>query len=207
MADPGYEALERLGRVRLSRTFFMRDFLYSETSNHFRVPNIPDDVDSALWVGKRICEELLEPLQDTFGRIHIRSAFRSEMLNRFCVQQGLNCAPNEQARGGHIWDSPDARGKRGGMVCIVIPWLIDACESGLDWRQFAFWVHDHLAYSVMIFYRDLLALNISWNETPLRKIFSRINPEGTFVPIPVESGKIGEGAYTDLLLRLKGARR
>ena len=70
-------ALEELGRIRLSKSFFMRDFLYSEISNFYKIPNIPDDPDLAIKAGTKLCEELLEPLQETFGRIEIRSAYRS----------------------------------------------------------------------------------------------------------------------------------
>lgn len=35
------QALEELGRVRLSKHFFMRDFLYSEISQIEGIPNIP----------------------------------------------------------------------------------------------------------------------------------------------------------------------
>ena len=38
-------ALENLGRVRLSPNFYMRDFLYSEISNFHGIPNLPDDPD------------------------------------------------------------------------------------------------------------------------------------------------------------------
>ncbi len=32
-----YDALDRFGRIRLSKHFFMRDFLYSEISNFYSV--------------------------------------------------------------------------------------------------------------------------------------------------------------------------
>ena len=70
-------SLETLGRVRLSRSFFMRDFLHSEIANFYGVPNIPEDPDQAIAAGGRLCEELLEPLQATFGRLAIRSAYRA----------------------------------------------------------------------------------------------------------------------------------
>ena len=37
MTTEGCEALEVLGRTRLSRNFFMRDFLYSETASEYGV--------------------------------------------------------------------------------------------------------------------------------------------------------------------------
>jgi len=76
-----YRALERLGRVQLSKSFFMRDMLYSEISNYYGIPNIPVYPDTAIEAGKRLCGTLLEPLQDQFGRITIRSAYRSPSVN------------------------------------------------------------------------------------------------------------------------------
>lgn len=67
--------LEDLGRVQLSKSFFMRDFLYSEISNWYGVPNFPDHPEKAIYTGIQLCEQLLEPLQEKFGRIAIRSAF------------------------------------------------------------------------------------------------------------------------------------
>jgi len=45
----------------------MRDFLYSEIANVHRITNLPDDPQLAIAAGKRLCEELLEPLQATFA--------------------------------------------------------------------------------------------------------------------------------------------
>ena len=76
-------SLEQLGRVRLSSSFFMRDFLHSEIADMNGIPNIPDDPTLAIAVGRRLCEELLEPLQATFGRVAIRSAYRAPAVNTF----------------------------------------------------------------------------------------------------------------------------
>lgn len=80
-AVASYEALDRFGRVRLSQHFFMRDFLYSEISNLYGIQNLPENPDMAIAAGKRLCEELLEPLNATFGRISVRSAYRSLAVN------------------------------------------------------------------------------------------------------------------------------
>ena len=100
-------ALEELGRVRLSKSFYLRDFLYSEIANHYGMPNIPDDPDLAIAAGSRLCEELLEPLQEAFGRIAIRSAYRSPSINEFGNRNKLNCASNEKNYAAHIWDRRD----------------------------------------------------------------------------------------------------
>jgi len=75
------KSLEDLGRVRLSPNFYMRDFLYSEVANFYGIPNIPDNPDLAIEAGRQLCEQLLEPLNATFGRVCIRSAYRSVRRN------------------------------------------------------------------------------------------------------------------------------
>src|SRR5438270_4490508 len=87
--------LEEFTRVRLSRSFFMRDFLYSDISNLHGIPNLPDNPDLAIAAGRRLCEELLEPLQATFGRLAIRSA----AVNAFGNAHHNNCASNERNQG------------------------------------------------------------------------------------------------------------
>ena len=73
--------LEVLGRVRLSDHFFMRDFLYSEISNAYGIPNNPVDKNLAIEAGTNLCRNLLEPLREKFGHLSIRSAYRSPDVN------------------------------------------------------------------------------------------------------------------------------
>lgn len=170
-------ALEDLGRVRLSRSFFMRDFLYSEISNFCGIRNIPDDPDLAVHVGKKLCAELLEPLVATFGGISIRSAYRSCAVNEYGNEHKLNCASNEANYARHIWDRRDADGFMGATACIVVRWFADRYADG-DWRSLAWWIHDHLPYASLCFFPKLAAFNISWHEHPARCIDSYIAPKG-----------------------------
>src|SRR5205085_8581868 len=75
-------ALTALGRVRLSKSFFMRDMLHSEIAQVHGLLNAPDDPDLAIEAGTRLCEDLLEPLQARWGRVAIRSAYRSSQVNQ-----------------------------------------------------------------------------------------------------------------------------
>jgi len=88
------DALEKLGMVRLPRSFYMRELLYSETAN-FHEKNIPDDPDLTIEVGRKLCEALLEPLNATFGRVALRSSYRSGDINAFCNEHKYGCAKNE----------------------------------------------------------------------------------------------------------------
>lgn len=173
------KALEELGRVRLSNSFFMRDFLYSEIANYYGKPNIPENPDIAIEVGTRLCNELLEPLNATFGRIAVRSSYRSPTVNAFGNEKKLNCASNERNYAGHIWDHLDANGYKGATACVVVPWFLDRYEKGADWRALAYWIHNHLPYSVLEFFPKLCAFNISWHEKLRRHIRSYIEPAST----------------------------
>ena len=179
MRKPGSMwSLETLGRVRLSKSFYMRDFLYSEIGSFHRIPNLPDDPDLAIAAGRKLCEELLEPLQDTFGRVAVRSAFRSAELNAYGNTHKLNCARNDANYGHHIWDRLDEDGCMGAGASIVIPWFADRYEQGRDWRDLAWWIHDHLPYSEMWFFPKLCAFNLTWREVPRRTISSYVPPRG-----------------------------
>jgi hypothetical protein len=171
--------LEELGRVRLSNSFFMRDFLYSEIANLHGLSNVPDDPALAIEAGRHLCEELLEPLNVTFGRIAIRSAYRSFAVNQFGNEHGYNCASNEKNYASHIWDRRDGNGFVGATACVVIPWFAERYEAGADWRSLAWWVHDHLPYSKLQFFPTLCAFNIQWHEKPKQRIDSFIAPRGT----------------------------
>jgi hypothetical protein len=171
-------SLEQLGRVRLSSSFFMRDFLHSEIADVHGIPNIPDDPDLAIAAGRRLCEELLEPLQAAFGRLAIRSAYRAPAVNAFGNAHGLSCASNERNYARHIWDRQDARGCMGALATVVVPWFADRYDEGADWRAMAWWIHDHLPYSELQFFPKLAAFNIGWHERPKRRIDSFIHPRG-----------------------------
>jgi hypothetical protein len=89
---------EDLGRVRLSPNFLMRDFLYSEIANFSGVPNVPERPDLAVAVGRRLCEELLEPLQRTFGRLGIRSGYRSAAATALGNTRGYGSAASRKRK-------------------------------------------------------------------------------------------------------------
>src|SRR6516162_8972930 len=54
-------SLEELGRVRLSASFFMRDFLHSEIADFHGILNIPDAPDLAIAAGRKLCERRSNP--------------------------------------------------------------------------------------------------------------------------------------------------
>ncbi|MEM9969743.1 MAG: hypothetical protein AAF762_01405 [Pseudomonadota bacterium] len=167
-----YTALEDLGRVRLSRHFFMRDFLWSEIAAMHLRHNLPDDPDLALEAGIKLATELLDPLVETFGPIAIRSALRSCDLNHFGATEvkPQKCSQNPANYAAHIWDRRDAKGRMGACATVVVPWFADQYAQGRDWRDLAWWLHDHLDYHEIMFFPKLAAFNLTWREEPSRRI-------------------------------------
>jgi len=171
-------AAEQFSRVRLSQSFFMRDFLYSEIAAIHGMANLPGDPDLAIAAGRALCENLLEPLQASFGRLAIRSAYRSPEVNDLGCRHRLSCASNEKNRARHIWDKRSADGRMGALTSVVVPWLADRMNAGTNWQAMAWWIHDKLPYSELQFFPKLFAFNIGWHEAPKRTIYSFIEPRG-----------------------------
>lgn len=164
-----FTQLEDFGRERLSKNFFMREFLHSEISQIENIPNIPDDPELAIKAGKALCKNVLEPIQERLGRIFVRSGFRSCRINAIGAanKNQYKCAKNEANYAAHIWDRRDENGYMGATACIVVCSFVDYYERTGDWPALAWWIHDHIpAYAKMFFFPKLAAFNISWREDP-----------------------------------------
>jgi hypothetical protein len=144
----------------------MRDFLYSEIAAITGMRNLPDDADLAIAAGRNLCEHLLEPLQATFGRLAIRSAYRSPEVNAYGNTHFHNCGSNERNRARHIWDRRSVDGGIGVMTSVVVAWLVDRLDKGATWQGMAWWIHDQLPYSELQLFPKLAAFNIGWHEFP-----------------------------------------
>lgn len=160
-----YWNLEKLGRIRLSESFFMREFLYSEVANYHRISNIPDYPDIAIQTGMRLCQQILEPLQAHYGRLYIRSGYRSPTVNQLCSDKGLGCKANEKNYARHIWDYRDAGNRLGAMCVVVIPSFIKEYERTNNVEPIRSWIEDNIEHSELIFFKKLAAFNIGWKET------------------------------------------
>jgi len=175
------DALEDLGRERLSRHFFMRDMLHSETAMITGVANVPLDPELALHAGRKLCTLVLDPLVETFGPIAIRSAYRNRLVNDL-AGTAARAKQSDNARAHHIWDERDANGHAGATACIVIPWFADRYAKGRDWRDLGWWLHDRteeeLPFAHVRIFPKLAAMSIGWHETLGRRIVGPPNGHG-----------------------------
>ena len=173
--DPqSYSGLDRLGRIPLSESFHLREFLYSEIAVHHGLRNVPDvgRVQDAVRAGTQLCEQLLEPLQEVFGRIHVRSGYRSRAVNAAGVGRH-NCAADND--GFHTWDHPHPVHGWGATACISMPRVSRAVlQSGLPYQALAWWIHErlpnwgHVEFFATPEHSDELCFNIGWSERPMK---------------------------------------
>jgi hypothetical protein len=187
-----YSGLDKLGRIPLSRNFHMREFLYSEIAVHYNLRNVPEDIDRAVKSGSELCRLLLDPLHDAFGRVHVRSGYRSRTVNGAGVGKH-NCAADND--GAHTWDFESKSGHGfGAMACVSIPNISKQILAGdVDVASLAWWIYDHLPdWSTLEFFAapnitfaDEVTFNIGWHERPMRRITSwRGGPRNMHESIP-----------------------
>ena len=174
-----YAALEKLGRVRLSENYYMREFLYSSIGDYFNISNYPDNPQLAVEAGSQLCQNLLEPLKQAFGHVAIRSAFRNCAVNDFGNKNGHNCSSNEKSYGDHIWDKRDAEGNMGACATIFLPKFSGNMKANNgNWIDLAWWIHDNLPYHSQYYFSEKGHLNLGWREKPERWIKSYVKPKG-----------------------------
>ena len=69
----------------------------------------------------------------------------------------------------------DKNGKKGATASVVVPWFIDYLKvrPEMSWKAMAWWIHDHLDYSEVVFFHSrrfrYAAFNIRWHETDVRR--------------------------------------
>lgn len=201
------KSLEDFGRIRLSKSFFMRDFLYSEISQIEGIPNIPDNPELAILTGEALCQNVLEPIQEKLGRISIRSAYRSCAVNAKGAEKKnqYNCSRNEANYAGHIWDRKDANDHKGATACIIVNSFIPYYEKTNHWQALAWFIHEHIpSYSHMEFFPKYAAFNISWHEEPRKEIYSYIKPRGFLTRPNMENFSVSHAAeYKEFISQIK----
>lgn len=185
----------------------MRDFLYSEISSASKIPNYPVNRDAALANGRVLCRELLEPLQHAFGRIHIRSAYRSPSVNHFGNVHKFNCANNENNFGGHIWDVSHKKFGAGATACVLIPSVMSRVKQYPEiWKELGCWIHDNIPFYSSVWFYKSYAFNFSWSEYAPKLIKMEGIPFFYHAEHHPKVEKFGEAAYPQIAQLLSERR-
>jgi hypothetical protein len=136
------EAYEALSRVRLSKNFILRDFLFSIDSASLRLTNYPEHPELVIAAGRALCEQLLEPILQRFGRFAITFGYQS--------REGVEADDptlSHTASCPHCWD----RQTWGNDVYARVDILPFCVEDGETSKQeFAEWIMHNLDVDLLM---------------------------------------------------------
>ena len=108
--------------MNLSRNFTLQELIKSDTAIRMDIDNNPnaDQIEKL----KSLCENILQPVRDHFGRVKVTSGFRSEQL---CIK--INSSVNSQ----------HAKAEAADCECM-----------GVDNAELADWIQKNLEYDQLI---------------------------------------------------------
>lgn len=138
---------EKLARVRLSDNFLMRDFLFSTHAASLGLSNYPtDDIEQVIASGKQLCTQVLEPIQERFGRFAITFGYQSrEVMERHWTEEER--IAKKHSSSPHQWD----RGTFGKEIYARVDILPYCLEDGqVSKHDFGHWVMHNLDIDLLM---------------------------------------------------------
>ncbi|MGL4640863.1 MAG: D-Ala-D-Ala carboxypeptidase family metallohydrolase [Shewanella sp.] len=85
--------------MKLTDNFYLSEFTRSNTAKAHGIDNTPTPAQVANL--KRLCERVMQPIRDKFGRLDVSSGFRSKRVNR---HRSIKGARNSQHETGSAAD-------------------------------------------------------------------------------------------------------
>ena len=139
VVDRGYkyraEKFANVNLTRLSKNFILRDFLYSTEAALLGLRNTPEDLEMVIRAAKALCEQVLEPVTEHFGRPAITFGYQC----REAIEAGMSEAQKKNPRSSspHQFD----RGTFGNKVYARVDLLPFCVEDGLvSKHDFGHWL-------------------------------------------------------------------
>lgn len=161
---PTPEQYEALARVRLSKHYILRDFLFSTECAARGLTNYPEDPDMVIRAGKALCEKVLEPIRERWGHVFITFGHQS----REGIEWGWSKARREANRHS---SSPHQFDRRtfGNLVyarCDVLPICVE--DGKLSKYEFGRWVMSNLDVCLLMQWRRSNVCCITISPRPRR---------------------------------------
>lgn len=97
------EAVDRFARTRVSKNFILRDFLYCASAVANGFPNLPEHPEQVIACAKALCDRVLEPILDRFGRFAITYGYQSRQSLEFDLMSARQTFTRTSSN-PHNWD-------------------------------------------------------------------------------------------------------
>ena len=157
--QPTPEQYEALARVRLSKHYILRDFLFSTECAARGLSNYPEDPDMVIRAGKALCEKVLEPIRERWGHLITTFGYQS----REGIEWGWSKARRESNRHSsspHMWDRK-CWGEAIYARCDILPICVE--DGEVSKHEFGRWLMHNLDLDLCMMWRrsNVFCLTIS----------------------------------------------
>jgi hypothetical protein len=163
----GMTELNNLVLARLSKHFILRDFMYSSEASWRGLPNLPSDPEMVIRAGTALCETVLEPLTEQFGRPAITYGYASKEAIEVGMSQ-LERESDPPSSSPHCWD----RKSWGDQYYARIDILPLCVEDGLvSKRDYGRWIMNHLDIDLLMCWEKSNVFCVTINEAAPRRVW------------------------------------
>tara|TARA_B100000787_G_scaffold163705_1_gene145631 strand:- start:155 stop:700 length:546 start_codon:yes stop_codon:yes gene_type:complete len=144
-----------------SKYFKYRDFIEcSSTYRNTPVNNIPDQSETFLSI-KKLSENLLDKIQDKFGKITLTYGFCGNQLQKK-IKKGIY--PKLDQHSGSELD------KNGKLICNRKGFAVDFYIEDECSLKISRWITEYCLFDRIYFYGKKKPIHISLNDAPIQKI-------------------------------------
>ena len=138
-AKPQLRQFDKEVLTRLSPNFILRDFLFSTQTSLMGVPNVPEDMDMVIRAGRALCEKVLEPVLDHFGRFAIVFGYQCREVIELQVTAAATPI-HPRSSSPHQWDRKTFGDKIYARVDIL-PFCVE--DAHVTKHKFGHWLMHH----------------------------------------------------------------
>ncbi len=163
-ASADYDAFTR---TRLSKHFLLRDFLYSSDSEYRGLSNMVDDRDAVIKAGKALCEHVLEPITEKFGKPLITFGYQAKNG----IEADWSPAKrkeNPRSSSPHCWD----RFTHGNLVycrCDILPACVE--DGEVSKHEYGKFLMYHLDIDLLMTFKRSDVFCITYSEYKRRRVW------------------------------------
>lgn len=140
------QSYEQLARIRISKNFILREFLFSTTAASYGATNYPEDPAMVVRAATALCQMLLEPIEQRFGRCAITFGYQSrEVIDADLSDAQRRANPNSS--NPHNFD----RGTWGDEVYArvdILPYCVE--DGAVSKQEFGHWLMHNLDVDLLM---------------------------------------------------------
>ena len=170
-----YKKYEELSLTRLSQNFILRDFLFSTEAAVCGHSNFPtDNIEQVIESGKVLCDKLLEPVLEHFGKFAITFGYQSrETIDReSSAQEKID---DKTCSCPHHWDRGTFGHNKVYARVDILPFCVE--DGAVSKEEFAKWCMMNLDIDLLMMWEKANIFCITISPKP-RRVWLKWVPTG-----------------------------